>query len=85
VLVHEPLGIQVLDLEVGELRAQSFPQVVLAVRASVKRRARPSSLSLVRLVSRLACAWVAAICPLPKMVKGIRFTADPAGQVAARY
>jgi hypothetical protein len=25
----EPLGIQVLDLEVGELRAQSFPQVVL--------------------------------------------------------
>jgi NAD(P)-dependent dehydrogenase (short-subunit alcohol dehydrogenase family) len=47
-----------------------------------KRRARPSSLSLVRLVSRLACAGVAAICPLQKIVKGIRFTADPAGQVA---
>ena len=29
VLLHEPLGVQVLDLEVGELRAQSFPQVVL--------------------------------------------------------
>jgi hypothetical protein len=29
VLVHEPLGIQVLGLEVGELRAKSLPQVVL--------------------------------------------------------
>jgi hypothetical protein len=28
VLVHEPLGIEVLDLEAGELRAQSLPQVV---------------------------------------------------------
>jgi Bacterial regulatory protein, Fis family len=57
---------------------------VFAVRASVKRRARPSSLSLVRLVSRLACTGVAAICPLQKIVKGIRFTDDPAGRVAAR-
>jgi AAA ATPase domain len=29
VLLHEPLGIQVLDLEVGEFWAQSFPQFVL--------------------------------------------------------
>ena len=29
VLLDEPLGVQVLDLEVGELRSQSFPQVVL--------------------------------------------------------
>jgi hypothetical protein len=29
VLVREPSGIEVLDLEVGELRAQFFPQVVL--------------------------------------------------------
>jgi hypothetical protein len=35
-----------------------------------EKRARPSPLSLVRLVSRLACAGVAAICPLPKMVTG---------------
>ena len=29
VLVHELLGIEVLDLEAGELRAESFPPVVL--------------------------------------------------------
>ena len=29
VLVYEPLGVQVFDVEAGELRAQSFPQVVL--------------------------------------------------------
>jgi hypothetical protein len=29
--VHEPLRIEVLDLEAGELRAQSFRQVVLRV------------------------------------------------------
>ena len=46
---------------------------MFAVRAPVKRRARPSSLSLVRLVSRLACGGVAAICPLQEMVKGIQF------------
>jgi Mrp family chromosome partitioning ATPase len=29
VLGHEPLGVQVLHVEVGELRSESFPQVVL--------------------------------------------------------
>jgi hypothetical protein len=29
VLLHEPLGVKVLDLEIRELRAQPFPQVVL--------------------------------------------------------
>src|SRR3984957_15985419 len=29
VLLHEPLGVQILELEVGELRAQPVPQVVL--------------------------------------------------------
>jgi hypothetical protein len=47
---------------------------VFAVWASVKRRARPPSLSLIRLASRLACAGVAAMCPLQEMVDGTRFT-----------
>jgi hypothetical protein len=29
VLLHKPLGVQVLQLEIGELRSQPFPQVVL--------------------------------------------------------
>src|SRR6516164_206405 len=39
-LVREPLGIEVLDLEVGQLRAQPVPQVVMAASAIWRRSRR---------------------------------------------